>query len=62
MCYIIYNFANNTLFSYIEDDEPIWTENINEAFKPRNYFEALHYFDLLKDDYEVNLLSIDVLK
>lgn len=63
MCYVIYNDDDNTLFAYyIENSEPIWTENINEAFKPHNYYEALHYLDLLKDDYNVNLLSVDVLR
>lgn len=62
MCYIIYNYADDMLFAYFENGEPVWTENIHEAYKNYNYGAVCHTFDTLKDDYNVNLLSVDVLK
>lgn len=62
MCYIIYNYTEDTLFSYFENGEPVWTEKVNMAYKTYNHGQACLTFYKLQDAYNVNLLSIDVLK
>lgn len=62
MCYVIINYVENTFLNFIENGEPVWTENVSEMYKTYSLKKANAMFDLLKDDYEVSLLSVDVLR